>query len=207
VTGATPTDRLPAADHRGAPTAHLILVKHSLPETVVDVPACEWRLNDEGRRRCRPLVDRLRSYAPVGVISSVEPKAWETATIIAQRLRLPCQAAADLHEHDRSGVPWLGAGAFASAVEAFFERPDELVFGRETATRTAARFTAAVEGILAGRVGETLVVVAHGTVIALFVAHHVGVDAFALWRRLGLPSFVALALPDHRIVEVVEAIE
>ena len=38
---------------------HLILVKHSLPEIMEDVPAREWILSAEGRARCKRLADRL----------------------------------------------------------------------------------------------------------------------------------------------------
>ena len=50
--------------------ARLILVKHSLPEIVDGVRAREWRLGDEGRRRCDALAEALASYAPSGVITS-----------------------------------------------------------------------------------------------------------------------------------------
>jgi hypothetical protein len=43
-------------------------------------------------------------------------------------------------------------------------------------------------------------------VIALYVAARAGVDPLPLWRRLGLPSFVVLSLPDMTLVEIVDQI-
>ncbi len=49
-------------------------------------------------------------------------------------------------------------------------------------------------------------IVAHGTVIALFVAYRAGVAPFPLWRRLGLPSLVELALPDYAMTAITDEI-
>lgn len=68
--------------------SHLILVRHSLPEMDFTVSAHQWHLSDEGRRRCEPLADALTDYHPVAIASSGEPKAVETAQIIAERFGL-----------------------------------------------------------------------------------------------------------------------
>jgi len=183
----------------------LILVKHSLPAIDPDRPAHAWRLSDEGRRRCEPLADRLAAYRPDRVIVSLEPKATATGRIVAQRLGLLFETALDLHEHDRSNVGFLSAEQFEAAVAEFFARPGELVLGRETADEAHARFARAVAGILSLHAGETLVVVAHGTVISLFVARAAGLDPYALWKRLGLPSFIALSTPHLSLQEVVHS--
>jgi broad specificity phosphatase PhoE len=60
---------------------------------------------------------------------------------------------------------------------------------------------------VAGRPEGDLVVVSHGTVVALFVAAATGVEPYAFWNRLGLPSFVVLSLPGLEIARVQWAIE
>jgi broad specificity phosphatase PhoE len=86
----------------------LVLVKHAAPAIEPAAPAASWRLADAGRAACRPLADRLASYAPAIVVASEEPKASETGLIVAEHLGLPFETAPDLHEHDRTGVPFLG---------------------------------------------------------------------------------------------------
>jgi broad specificity phosphatase PhoE len=185
---------------------HLILVKHSQPEIVTTIPAARWRLSDVGRQRCTALAERLAAYQPTAIVASREPKAEETAQIAAERLGLRHTTAAGLHEHDRSNVGWSSLAAFEAAVARFFAHPSELVFGRETAQQAHERFAAAVDAAVAAYPHGNLVVVAHGTVIALLVAARTGTEPLPLWRRLGLPSFVVLALPDIAIVEIVEQI-
>jgi len=83
---------------------YLILVKHSLPEILEDIPAREWHLSEEGRERARKLAGKLMGYQTEIIISSVEPKARETAAILAKNLGLEFREVEDLHEHDRSGT-------------------------------------------------------------------------------------------------------
>jgi broad specificity phosphatase PhoE len=184
----------------------LILVKHSLPAIDPAVPAPAWRLGDEGRRRCESLARRLMAFRPSAIVASDEPKAAETAAIVAARLTLPWRSAPDLHEHARWTVLFEpDRRAFESTVARFFREPDAPVFGEETATAAGDRFSAAIDSVLRDQADGSLVVMTHGTVIALFVARHNDVDAFALWRRLDLPSFVVLNPRTLRLIEIVES--
>ncbi len=182
----------------------LILVKHSLPEIFPSVEASQWQLSPDGRRRCAPLASLLAVHEPGPIIASREPKAAETAGIIATLLGRSYEVAEGLHEHDRTGVAWLGAAEFEARVAAFFAHPDELVFGQETASAAWRRFNQAIEQLLQRYPVGNPVVVTHGTVISLFVAQAACIDGFALWKRLGLPSFVVLALPGFQLIRVDE---
>ena len=66
-----------------------------------------WRLSEEGRRRSVVLADVLERYGPGVVVSSEEPKAVGTAGLVAERLGIECCARPGLHEHDRTGAPFL----------------------------------------------------------------------------------------------------
>ena len=187
--------------------ARLILVKHAMPVVDGGVSPAQWRLGGEAREGARALAAELRRFEPSFLVSSVEPKAWETATILAQRLRVPCAAVAGLHEHERPVAGLDGPDEFRAKVRRLFERPDELVLGAETANRARARFTASVENALewwgprGPAEGEpALVVVAHGTVITLLCESWCGVDPFPFWDALELPSYVVLSLPERRLL-------
>ncbi|KAB8140386.1 histidine phosphatase family protein [Chloroflexia bacterium SDU3-3] len=182
----------------------LILVKHSLPTLDPAAPAASWRLAPEGLRRCRALAEHLRAYAPGQIVSSAEPKAQATASAVADALAMPWRVAEGLEEHHRRSAPFLADEAFRQAVAAMFDRPGELVFGEETADQAAARFGRAVDALAQPAPADPLVVVAHGTVIALHLARRAGVAPFPLWSRLGLPSFVSVELPSYAIGAVVE---
>jgi broad specificity phosphatase PhoE len=185
---------------------NLILIKHSLPEMVPGLPANRWHLAEAGRLRCQALAEQVAPYRPSVIVASVEPKAAETAELLATALHKPWHIADGLHEHERSGVGWIDREHFEAQVAEFFKRPGALVFGSETADQAHARFAAAIAALTAQYPARSLAVVAHGTVISLFVARSAGVEPFPLWSRLDLPSFVVLSLPEVALESVVERI-
>lgn len=185
----------------------LLLVKHAMPALEPGVPSREWRLSDAGRARCIPLAGRLAAYDPVTIVASAEPKATETARIVADRLGVPLSVVAGLQENDRTGLGWLGAAEWEATIARFFAEPDRRIMGAETADEAHARFAAAVAGVRDRHPTGNIVVVAHGTVIALFVSRLAGMEPFPLWKRLGLPSFVSLVPPDHTVQTIVDIIE
>lgn len=184
----------------------LILVKHSLPEVLPDLPANQWRLSETGRLRCKRLAEMLAVHDPGVIVSSQEPKAVETGRILAELLGTPLELAAGLQEHDRRNVAFAADETlFQEQVGRFFEHPGELVFGGETADEAHRRFARALDRVVEQFAGINLAVVTHGTVLTLFVARAAGLQPIPLWRRLGLPAFVALSLPEFRLLEVVES--
>src|SRR4051812_16591329 len=150
----------------------LILIKHASPLVIPGTPPEQWKLSDKGRESCVALADALREYAPAVFISSEEPKAMETAQLAASRLSAPFETANNLHEHDRSNVPHMRSGEFISHMEVFFRKRDERVLGKESAREAEDRFSDAIDGVLTTHPQGNVAVVAHGTVIALFLAAH-----------------------------------
>jgi broad specificity phosphatase PhoE len=185
----------------------LILIKHSLPEIAGNLPACEWRLSESGRLRCKALAERLAPHRVTRLFASREPKAFETAQEIAARLGLPLAAEDDFHEHVLRESGLLETEEFEAAVARFFAQPGDLVFGSETADQAHRRFTQALSRVLGKCRDETVAVVTHGRVLTLFVSRAVGFDPYPFWKRLGLPSFAVVAWPDRHLLTLVDCVE
>ena len=179
---------------------YLILVKHSQPVIDKELPAREWKLSEEGRQRTGRLTEKLKPYLPDVLISSMEPKAVETAELLANKLNLRPHVFDHLHEHDRSGAPYFSNEDFQHAVREFFTNPDSRVYGNETADEAHERFSRAVYSILKKYSEQTVVIVAHGTVIALFVSRLTGQPGYKIWKELGLPSFVVIDVQSNSLV-------
>ena len=179
---------------------YLILVRHSAPEIAQKVPAQEWKLSAPGRTRATRLAELLRQYQPQVIISSKEPKARETAEIIAKLHKIELNVAENLQEHDRSNVPYLAREEFQASIHEFFLKPNELVFGKETANQAHARFYRSVHAILNDYANKTVIIVTHGTVISLFVSRLTRRSDFEIWNMLGLPSFIAMDLHSSALI-------
>lgn len=185
----------------------LILVKHAQPQVVASVPPSQWRLAEAGGVCCQVLAHRLAQYNPALIITSSELKAQETGQELAKRLGKPIETAPDLHEHERDNVPQMPTPEFISMMALVFQRPGSLVLGHETADQARERFSRAITEILRTHSVGNIVVVSHGTVISLFVAQRTGTEAFALWRRMSLPSFVVLSIPELAVLDIVDRVD
>ena len=177
---------------------NLILVRHSEPEIQPGKPASTWRLSERGRTRARKLAQELRGFSPASIWCSKEPKAIETARILADALNVPVNVTDGLEEHHRTAMPYFPTqDEFEQANQQFFRNPQQLVLGEETAQQSLRRFTVAVNRIIATDPAETAIVVTHGTVMTLYMASVSGVQPMCFWRSLETPSFVVLTPPDH----------
>ena len=182
----------------------MLLVKHAYPAIVESKPAAEWKLCERGRLAARRLADELPNGSPF--YASAEPKAVETAEIIAAARHTAVEIFDELGEQARRTVGFLSPKGFVKGVKSTFEKPDKVVFGEESANAARRRFAAAVERVTAEQ--PDAVIVAHGTVITLFVAEACNIDApFRLWQRLGLPSAIELDGRQSTVKKVIGDIE
>ena len=186
----------------------LVLVKHAQPVLDAARPPREWDLAGEGEEQAERLADALRQYLPFQMVSSPELKARRTSDIVAAKLGITATAAEDLRELDRPLLPVLSRGGHEALNARVFQEFDRPVIGRESAAAALQRFDVAVRQRVGPPFERTVVVIAHGTVISLFVASvNPSIDAFALWRRLRCPSYVILDQASLAFREVVEEVQ
>jgi broad specificity phosphatase PhoE len=175
--------------------AKLVLAKHAPPEIAPEIPSARWVLSEEGRLRCDWLTDQLAAQGVSRLYSSLEPKTLETAALVAVRSGLVLEPRPNLHENDRTGLGFRNQDELHQCIREFFDQPDKLIIGKETATSALRRFTESINAILSEGHGRDVAIVTHGTVLSLFVAHHSAIGPFDLWMCLGFPSYVVLDTP------------
>lgn len=184
----------------GAPRT-LVLVRHAQPEMRADRPASRWTLAPRGREQAAETAGRIGAHRPGIVASSPQPKAVETARILGAARALEPRIVAGLEEHARATVPFFPDPAdFRAAVLAMLSRPDERVFGEESAAESLRRFRTALEALMAAEAGN-VAVVAHGTVISLWLSTVIDTPAREIWTSLGFCGFAAIDWPRGRLIE------
>jgi broad specificity phosphatase PhoE len=172
----------------------LILIRHSVPEIRPEQPPAEWHLSADGIARARAFATRVDPGSADRIFTSSEPKAAETATALAEAWNLPVEAGSGLHEHERPQPRMLPPEQFEAQIRELFVRRTEVVFGAETADAAGTRFDHAVQQLVK-RTDRDVIVVSHGTVIALFVAAHSDIEAFEVWKQQQMPCAVIFTLP------------
>lgn len=167
------------------PGDSFLLVRHA-HTAQIGPDAARWSLSERGRAEAARLAAWAGWREVTALVSSDEAKAIETGAVVAAAHRhlrvLP--PVAGLAEVDRRGVY---VDDYEGAVAAFFAQPDASPHGWEPAHDALRRFTAAVESVLAAHTGETVALVAHGLVFALYGSTLVGGPALTLENWRGIP--------------------
>lgn len=184
----------------------ITVIKHARPVIDPAKPSRHWKLSDDGRASASKLAGVLQHAGLTRIFSSDEPKAIETAQVIAKALSIPHATAPDLHEHERDNVPHMRSGEFISAMEHFFRNPDQLVLGRESANQARDRITRAIGHIVEAHQTDPIAIVSHGTVLSLWLAGFTDRKPFDLWRAMGLPSCAIVDLDAGQVVELHESV-
>jgi broad specificity phosphatase PhoE len=150
----------------------VILVRHALPEVVPGVPPRLWELGESGRASARALAQRLTGAQ---IVSSDEPKAFQTAEAIAAHLG--AEMAVD-HRLGEVRRPEEWDDAYRDHARSYLA--GETLAGWEPREAVVARVTAAARGDI---------VVTHGLALTLWVAARglVG-ERVGFWEELRFPD-------------------
>jgi len=166
----------------------LILVRHGRPVIDPDSPPTTWPLCPEGRDAVAKLAEKLAAYAPAALVSSPEPKAVQTAQIIAERLALKVKTDEGLHEHKRPALAFGTEEAFRARIAQVFADPAKPVADGESVAQACDRLSKCLDA----HAVRPLVAVTHGTVLSEYLGRHLGIDAHDLWRSLHTPDAFVL---------------
>lgn len=179
----------------------LLLVRHSQPDIDPARNAKLWNLSERGRELCIPLIEKLAPFNPNVIVSSKQQKAWETAKILAQYLKLPIKIEMGLHEHERGNEPFLDSPEeFQNKIRELFLHPHNLIYGAETASEALERYSTAIHKVVIEHPTQNIVIVSHGTVMSLFVAQHNPIETYEFWKNLKTPDLFVLSLPDFLLL-------
>ncbi|MGN6251674.1 MAG: histidine phosphatase family protein [Marmoricola sp.] len=170
-------------------TRRVHLVRHGAPLVDRDAAAATWSLDpaatDDVRRLAADLPRRARWF------TSPEPRARQTAELLTDA---DVEVVGDLAEQVRLHAEWIDD--FDAVRRAALREPDVSAHeGWEPAARTRRRLRRALGRILAEHPDEDIVVISHGTAIALMAA-----DLTDSPVDIDLPG--RLALPDVVVVEL-----
>lgn len=169
----------------------LHIIRHGAVVIDKAAQAADWSLSRDTASDVLALVDRFDQSRLRRIVTSREKKARQTGQILARALGLPIETCVGLEEHHRCEEGFLKATTFRALVEDFFARPNELVFGEESACRALLRFETAVQDLM-NETGDDELIVSHGRVISLFLASRQRSTPMQIWS--------SLRLPDHRAV-------
>jgi broad specificity phosphatase PhoE len=159
----------------------VIVVRHAMPAVERGVAPRRWRLAASAREDCVLLAHALPEMLAPVVYSSDEPKAAETAAIIALRRGLTSAPDGRFREVDRLQVWVEEHRTLATAYLAGEDQP-----GWEARERVIERFAAGVTDATGD--GRDVVIVGHGMALTLWVRSVARIEPVPWWQALTFPE-------------------
>ncbi|MBN9333926.1 histidine phosphatase family protein [Devosia sp.] len=179
----------------------IVLIRHAAPTVVEDAASNGWVLSDGGRKAAMALASRLLGFGFAELLSSPEPKAMQTAQILADRIGSQTHIDVRLREHDRRSVGFLEREIFEARIASIFDRPEEVTYGDESADAVHVRFSAAIDDAMS-RSSGSVAAVTHGTAMTIYVSRLVGIVPMPFWTKLAMPA--AIVIKDGVVADVVQ---
>ena len=134
------------------------------------------------------------------------PRPSKPRRCLAHAPGKPFHRVEGLHEHERGDVGYFhNVEDFYKAVRSLIESPKTPVFGLEPADVAPQRFSGVIYSELGGLEDANLAVLAMA-LSSFYAARRSGRDPYALWKRLKLPSYVVINLPENRLNEVGDSV-
>jgi broad specificity phosphatase PhoE len=169
----------------------IVLIRHAEPNVEKGAASSGWVLSDEGREAAAALASKLLRFEFTELFSSPEPKALQTAQIIADRTGSQIHTDIRLREHERSAVGFLDRDRFEARIASIFDRPDAIAFGEESADAVHARFSAAIDDAVARSSGP-VAAVTHGTAMTIYISRLTGIAPMPFWTSLRMPDAIVI---------------
>lgn len=172
-----------------------------MPALAPGVPSSRWRLTEAAKEDCVLLAHRLPEKLAPFVCHSDQPKAAQTAAVIAMRRGLELRRDERLAEVDQGATGWLDD---YEAVAERYLRTGEAP-GWEPHDAVITRFEAAVVAATATSPEGDIVLVTHGLAPSLWLHSRSPRDDLAgFWRGLTLPDAWRLDLESGEATRVLE---
>ncbi|MEO6398837.1 MAG: histidine phosphatase family protein [Tepidiformaceae bacterium] len=175
----------------------VILVRHAMPQMRPGVASGFWTLGESAKEDCVLLAHALpKGIAPV-IWSSPEPKAAETASIVALRRGFRVVTDARLSEVDR---PATWEDDYRATVKRYLTNGGEP--GWEPPEAVQARCTAAVDDALNRPWEGEVVISSHGIALSLYAASVATVRLPQFWDQLTFPDAWRVEMGERSIERI-----
>ncbi len=166
--------------------ALLYLLNHTEPEVEYGEIPSKWNLSRKGREQAVALaLSGVFSSVDV-IVSSSEPRAFQTAYPIAIRNKVKVIRNPLFNELNQDGGFFMTSRGYEESVKMVLMDPDYKVYGWETHRAALARFQNGIRETLDEYNVGSILVVSHNIILTLFFCYVLGAfeSAIERWQSL-----------------------
>ena len=187
----------------------LFFVTHSEVVINKDIAIDKWALSEKGKKRFKLLLNHPWLTSIDVVYCSTEQKALDGAEIVCSFLKKPVNSIVSIGEFDRSSTGYQPKDIFMENVKMFFASPDISVLGWETAQHTQNRIARACDEIMNINQGKNVLILAHGGIGSLYLAHLFNEPISIKWNQPGTGggNYFVVDLENYKVLQAWQPID
>jgi len=177
----------------------IFFLRHAETEKDPNIPATDWVLSGAGKNQAEE-ISKTEEFSDVDVIiSSAEEKSYLTAKPLAENLGKETIRMSEFDEMKRGDV-FLPKEEFEKLKREKLEDPDCKKDGGESGREALKRFESGVEKIDHAYNGKNILVVSHGTILALYFAK-LSDNADNIYERWQKTKFCTWGMTENGILK------
>lgn len=175
----------------------LYVIRHAKVNIDPSKPSADWCLSKEGNLSTYHLAQSESWDDVQWIYSSPEPKATQTAQIIADHLRINYHIHPDLRELQFKTM-FLPAKEFQTRVARYLEGKPDPAF--EDYQKAQTRIDQSITSITQKHKGKSGIIISHGRIISVWYSLLLGRKVTAQeWKSIGLPDLSVIDLTTRKI--------
>ncbi|HIH38939.1 histidine phosphatase family protein [Candidatus Woesearchaeota archaeon] len=149
-------------------------LRHAATAVDKTKPVSQWVLSEEGKKQAERIAEHNVFQRMDIIICSEEEKAYQTSLFLSKKIEKPVIKFPGLKELNRDASGFLEKDAFEDTVRECMTRLYTSVRGWEKGIDALERFSSAIGELEDTYDRKSIVVVSHGLVINLYLAHLLG---------------------------------
>jgi broad specificity phosphatase PhoE len=186
----------------------IVLIRHAPVTIDKHIVASSWQLSADSQARCQQLANQLQPLHPVQLYTSTEQKAVQTAKHLTEALNIPMVVFPNLHETERTSTQfYTDSENFISTIHKAMRHPDKVIFGDEAFGVARDRLTRQLHILADKHPHETIGIVSHGRILAMFLAQIMKQSPIKIWDSMSMPAYAILSWESMQIVQLVTSID
>jgi broad specificity phosphatase PhoE len=154
---------------------NIYFLRHADTKVVYELPPSKWPLSKRGREQAVRLA-LLGVFDHIDVvISSEEPKAYQTAGPLAIKCKVPIIQNPYFNEINRDYGLMMTTAGYNHTIHKVLVDPDHEEYGWEKPSAALRRFLAGVANVESEYNSDSILIVTHGVVLTLYFSHLLGI--------------------------------
>lgn len=173
----------------------IIFLRHFQPKVDKTKPVVEWKLDEEGKKAMKDLLDKDIFKNIKKIFTSPELKARITARAVNKKYKAPIVVCKEIGEVDRSKAGFIEED-YIKIVESYLSETEDFEYEWENIDSVKKRIQQFVKKLENEK--DNVLVISHGMFLSILLSRCFNKDRIEFWKNLRFGQVINL---DYKILK------